>query len=186
MLLSHCVTSELQPLDTTKIRDVAHLAMRYNLRPLIDFLTTQNPNPHLPSMFASYSCASFLLVLASSCAVSTAPESPTSAAAQSFTLILIRIALIYFACSRKTLPAATELIYNRIFNLIAISIESFYPNLMIDDQPLLQRLATDDSETCGELIQIYKQHVVNDEATISACSTIVNAALKAARNAAEG
>jgi hypothetical protein len=183
MLLSHCVTSELQPPDTSEIICVANHVIRYDPLSLIAILTPQNSAPYLPSPFAGYSCASLLLILASSCAVSTVPESPTSAAAQSFTLLLIRIALISFARSRP-IPAAIELLYKRIFNLIAISIESFLPNLIVDDQPLLQRLAADDSETCGELIQLYKQHVVNDEAAVSACSIILKAALQAARDAA--
>jgi hypothetical protein len=183
LLLSHCVTSELQPPDTSEIICVANHVMRYDPLSLISILAPQNSSPYLPSPFASYSYASLLLILASSCAVSTVPESPTSAAAQSFTLILIRIALISFARSRP-LSAATEVLYQRIFNLVATSIESFLPNLIVDDQPLLQRLAADDSETCGELIQLYKQHVVNDEATISACTIILKASLEAARDAA--
>ena len=123
-------------------------------------------------------------MLASSSIVTSNTESPTAAAALCFSPALLRFALISYACSIP-LPAITSLLYQRVFKLIAISIERLPPGSASADRPLLQSLASDDDEgTCGELIQLYRQHVLKDKATVDVCSAVLQNALEDARNAA--
>jgi hypothetical protein len=183
VLLSHCVTSVLQPPDTSAINAVALHVIRHTPLALFAVLTPRNSSPHLPPHLASHACASFLLVLASSSIVTSNAESPTAAAALCFSPALLRFALIFYACSIP-LPAITSHLYQRVFKLIATSIERL-PHGSVPADRLLQSLASDDEGgTCGELIQLYRQHVLKDKATVDVCSAVLLNALEDARNAA--
>jgi hypothetical protein len=183
LLLWICVDSQNPP-DTSAFVSVAFHIMRHSPLSLNAILASSVSSSLLPPPLAAHSCASLLLVLASSCTFTTAAESPTAAAAQSFSLTLLRLAIISFIRS-SPLPAATSLLYVRIFNLVATSIERVPPGSIDTDQPLLQSLAVqDDACSCGGLIELYKQHVFKDNATTAACNAMLQSALDAAKKSA--
>lgn len=184
LLLSHCIASELQAPDTSILAPVALHVMLQSPLLFMGILSPSNSSPHLTLSLASHSSASLLLVLASSHVAAAGPHSPTAASAQLFTFLLLRFALISFARGHPH-SAATAHTYRRIFTRISASIEQHCPSALHVDQPLLHRLAQDDDcGTPGQLIELYKQYVLADEAAASACSAALQAGLEAARSAA--
>ena len=183
LLLSHCITSTLMPPDTSLLFPVALHVMRHSPLSLIAILSPHNSAPHLPPLLTSHACASLLLALASSATLRTLPS---AAAAPSFTMLLLRFALIHFARD-SPLPPATSALYHHVFALIATAIERFPPGAIdaLAARPLLLHLAADDDcDAPVELVELYKLRVLKEDAAAGACAAVLQAALDAAHNVA--
>jgi hypothetical protein len=182
LLLSHCIAFDMQPPDTIVLLPIVLHAMRHSPRLLMDVLLPNNVSAHLPLPLASHSCASLLLALASSRTISAAPTFPADAAAQLFVSHLLRVAIIAFARSGPH-PTSTFAVYQRVFTLLLIAIDRVSPGFFDADQPLLQRLAVDDDgDSFEELIGIFRQFVLKDDAATEVCSAGLQAAVMAAQN----
>jgi hypothetical protein len=188
ILLSHCISSTLLHPDTSLLFPVALHVMHHDPLSLITILTPRTSAPHLPPPLTSHACASLLLALASSSAppAAAATAAANAAATQSFTLLLLRFALIHFARDSPA-PAPTSHLYQHVLALIATAIERLPPGA-VDARaarPLLVQLAAHDGcDATVELAQLFTLHVMKDDAKADACAAVLQAALDAAHKAA--